>query len=75
MLWTGCGVSPVPYGIIGLKIGIPGVIAPYRRKHETETTDPVDSILVLREKVFRRSLEINQHKLIIPNLRHIVVTR
>lgn len=58
VLWTGCGVSPVPYGIIGLKIGIPGVIAPYRRKHNTKTTDHDDSILFLRDKVFRRSLKI-----------------
>lgn len=31
VFWTGWGVRPEPYGIIGLKIGILGVMAPYRR--------------------------------------------
>jgi hypothetical protein len=35
VLVTGWGVRPEPYGIIGLKMGIPGVMAPLgdTRKH------------------------------------------
>lgn len=28
VFWTGWGVRPEPYGIMGLKIGMPGVMAP-----------------------------------------------
>lgn len=32
VFWTGWGVSPEPYGIIGLKMGMPGVMAPCNNK-------------------------------------------